>query len=339
MNRKKTVTMQNIADKLNISKVSVSKAINGKDGVGQELREKILQCVQELKYKFPKTKTMLAKRITVIVREIYVDTTEYVTFYLNLYQKLASALNPTHYICNLVTLNESKITVEEMKNIHQYHDSDVIVVMGNVKYPYIEALEQLHTPIIYLDTYYSEKHRSCIVTENFYSSYEITKYLIECGHKTLGFVGNYTATASIQDRYLGYRRALMEAKFDIQEKYDINDRDEDGEGINILVPKDIPSAYVCNCDDTAYKVIKALKKLEMSVPSDVSVVGFDNEIYAELSTPKITTIAVDIELMVQKTVGLIEMKLKNSDFCNKLFVPAFIIERDSVINNLDVTSN
>lgn len=330
MSRKKTVTMQDIADKLNISKVSVSKAINGKDGVGQELREEILRCAQELKYKLPNTKTILPTRITVIVREIYVDTTEYVTFYLNLYQKLVSTLNPIHYICTLFTLNESKITPQEMKNIHQHYDSAMIVVMGNVKYPYIEALEQLYTPIIYLDTYYPEKHRSCIVTENFYSSYEITKYLIECGHKTLGFVGNYTATASIQDRYLGYRRALMECGLDIQEKYDISDRDDDGEGIDIVVPKDIPSAYVCNCDDTAYKVIKTLKKQGISVPNDVSVVGFDNEIYAELSTPKITTIAVDIELMIQKTVGLIEYKLKNNDFCNKLFVPAFIIERDSV---------
>lgn len=329
MNRKK-VTMQDIADKLNISKVSVSKAITGKDGVSDELREKILNCAQELNYKLANKKILLTKRITVIVREIYVDTTEYLTFYLNLYQKLVSALNHSHYICNLFTLNESKITVQEMKNIHQRHDSDVIVVMGNIKYPYIEGLEELTVPIIYLDTYYSEKHRSCIVAENFYSAYEITKYLIECGHKTFGFVGNYTATTSIQDRYLGYRRALMEAKYDIQAKYDINDRDEDGKAIDILLPVDIPNAYVCNCDDTAYKVIKALQKLEISVPNDVSVVGFDNEIYAELSTPTITTSAVDIKLMIQKTLGLIDEKLKNNDFSAKLFIPAFIIERDSV---------
>ncbi|MEG0086744.1 MAG: substrate-binding domain-containing protein, partial [Niameybacter sp.] len=140
------------------------------------------------------------------------------------------------------------------------------------------------------------------------------------------------STSSIQDRYLGYYRSLLEAKLAINEEWIISDRDEDGDEVEFVLPMTMPSAFVCNCDDTAYKFINYLKKNNYQIPEDISIVGFDNDIYAEICEPKLTTIAINMEAMTQKVTSKIIAYIENrvEDKKTRIFVTGHIIYRDSV---------
>ena len=336
MRRKKSVTMQYIADQLGISKVTVSKALKDQDGVSEELRQKIKEVAQELGYKLPgaDTATVGTKNVVIMVQEKYVDAKEYTTFYLRFYQKLASSLTQKGYMCNLFPLGANTPSAVELNK--WFNDSNVggVIVLGDVKKQHITMIKDLKIPMLFLDCYNADVSVDCIVTDNYYSTFEITNYLKKCGHTHIGFVGNINATSSIQDRFLGYCRSLMGSNLPINHDCIIPDRDEFNEEIEFVLPKEMPTAFVCNCDDTAYKFVQHLISKGYQVPEDVSVVGFDNDIYAELSNPKLTTVAVNVEVMTEKATNLMIDKIQNGDRDNqsRIFVTGDTVYRQSVRN-------
>lgn len=334
MRRKKSVTLQHIAEQVGVSKVTVSKALNNKEGVSEELRLRIWEIAQEIGYKFVSAKEgEKSKSIGIIIHEKYIMGGGPSTFYLKFYQELAIKLNQRGYICNLFTITH----LEDEKNMLPPMMIEAaingIIAVGNLSKSYINLLENLNKPIVFLDCYYSDRKMDCIGTDNYCSTYEITSYLIEQGHKKIGFVGLPKATTSIQDRIMGYCRALIEADIEIKNEWIIPDRTLRNEAIRIQLPDEMPTAFVCNCDDTAYRLVDVLKSDGYSVPDDISVVGFDNDIYAELCHPPLTTVAVDRDAITSKAVDTLVQKISGSvDFKNqqKIFIAGNIIYRNSV---------
>lgn len=334
MRRKKEVTMQGIADQLKVSKVTVSKALNDKDGVSEELKEKIKEVAVKLGYKKINAEQPqeTKKNVAIMVRERYVTGTEHISFYLKFYQKIARTLNDRGYMCNLFTLSNEKQKAVELPRLFFEDAISGVIVIGDINKKYIQEVKKLDMPIVFLDYYDSDNEYDCILTDNYYSTYELTNYLLKNGHTDIGFVGNINATSSIQDRYLGYYRSLLEAKIAINQNWIISDRDENSDEVEFVLPTPMPSAFVCNCDDTAYRFVASLKRNNYKIPEDISIVGFDNDIYAEICEPKITTIAIDMETMTQKVTHKIINYIENEteDKKTRIFVTGNIIYRESV---------
>ena len=114
--------------------------------------------------------------------------------------------------------------------------------------------------------------------------------------------------------------------------YIINDRDESGKFIELdLKEKNMPTAYVCNCDRVAFNLISKLNEMGYKVPDDISVVGFDNDIFSTISNPKLTTVEVDMHEMSRLAVEYIVKKVRNNDLkCGRILIKGKIIYRDSV---------
>ncbi|MFT3951952.1 MAG: substrate-binding domain-containing protein, partial [Oscillospiraceae bacterium] len=99
----------------------------------------------------------------------------------------------------------------------------------------------------------------CIVTDSYYGMYRLTDYLIANGHRSIGFVGSVLSTQSIQDRYMGFLKAMTENMLPVNPEWVLPDRDENGTYIPIALPETLPTAFVCNCDEVAYNFMAELK--------------------------------------------------------------------------------
>lgn len=112
----------------------------------------------------------------------------------------------------------------------------------------------------------------------------------------------------------------------------INDRElETGKWIPIEMPMVMPTAFVCNCDETAYLLINQLKDMGYKIPEDISVTGFDNSVYSDLSDPSITTIEVNASYMARLAVEGLLQKIKKSSFSmGMIHVNGKIIFKNSV---------
>lgn len=329
---KTKITMQKIADVFNVSKVTVSKALNGKDGVGTELKEKIIAKAQEYGYTVPiLNNTKKGHHIAIFCAAKFLEKVDEYNFYPNIYQKISTELTRQNSIGTLIPI-ANKADYSDIKELLGLHDFEGIITLGKFKEEFLSKLREIKLPKVYVDTNDSKSATPTILFENIYSICEATEHLINMGHTKIGFIGSINVTKSIMDRYLGFLRAMMLHKLEIKSEWIIEDRNSENEKIDIKFPDMLPTAFVCNCDDTAYRAVKRLQEKGIIVPDNVSIVSFDNDIFSKLSEPKLTTIAPDIGYVAKKSVKLIIDQINTPDkkIPTPILVNGKIIYRDSV---------
>lgn len=330
----KKITMQDIADRAGVSKVTVSKALADKDGVGDVVKEKIKLLADEMGYRYNASasamKSGLSNNVGVIIPEHF--TGGFQSFYLTVYQMLTKSLDEYRYASILHLLSSED--EEKMILPRTYFDRkvDAYIMLGQVSKEYVEQLNKSEVPVLFLDFYEEHTEMDSINTDNFYGAYGITNFLIQSGHEKIAFIGSIHATSSIQDRYLGYYKSLLEHNIILKPEYVIDDRDEYGLLKSpIELPEDMPTAFVCNNDELAYNLIEQLTESGYEVPKDISVVGYDNNIYSTLSKPQITTVDVNVAEMTTTAARIILDKIDNPEKSyGRIMIKGSIVYRDSV---------
>ncbi|ONI40498.1 transcriptional regulator [Candidatus Epulonipiscium fishelsonii] len=335
MSQKKNITMRDLAKELNISTVTVSKALGDKEGVGDELKNKIKLLAKERGYKHNSIAKSMKEGCTYNIGVIACD--QFISdndncFYWKIYQKLTHYLAKQNYTGILEIIYLEQESNKEMPNMIMNNKVDGIIILGQINEEYISAIIREEIPILFLDFYNNNFEMDSIISDNFYGGYIATNYLISRGCKTIGFVGNIYSTSSILDRYLGCQKSLIENQMELNLNWIISDRTNIREEYcKFTLPDVLPEAFVCNCDEVAFYFIQELNKIGLSVPEDISIVSFDNFIYSTLSKPKITTIEVNIDFMCEFAVNNIIKKIKGKDYSKgRNIVNSNLIIRDSV---------
>lgn len=325
---RKDVTMADIAKKFGVSNVTVSKALADKDGVSEDLREKIKAASAEMGYRQNSAKTAKdgdSANIGVIIPSRFIQPNG--SFYWALYNMLIKEFMDNDYYCIMEILDAD--CEKDLKLPKMISDKKVagLVVLGQVSYEYCKMLNDSFSPLVFLDFYDKHLETDSIVSDGYFGSYLITDYLFEMGHTKIGFVGTLNATSSIKDRFMGYARAHLENGVEVNRNWIVSDRDENGMDITYILPDDMPTAFVCNCDETAYKLIKRLKECGYRVPDDISVVGYDNYLISDICEPAITTIEVNVSDMAKAAVRTISKRIEN---------PSYRFVREMIVGNLIV---
>ncbi|WP_294470908.1 LacI family DNA-binding transcriptional regulator [uncultured Ruminococcus sp.] len=325
---KKPVTLIDIAKACNTSNVTVSKALADKSGVSEELRAKIKQVAEEMGYVPSKTVTSRKKsNIGVLIPEKYVGLSG--SFYWTLYNSLVQRLKRENLYCVIENLEYKDEQNLVLPNIVTDRKISALISLGEISHVYAQKLSENVEHLILLDYYVPGLKVDSIVTNGYNGGYKLANYLISLGHRRIGFIGSKKATSSIFDRYMGYLKALIEHDLEIRDDWIIDDRDKYSDPIDLVFPKDMPTAFVCNCDEAAFQAIKALREHGYAVPDDVSVVGYDNYLISEVSDPTITTISIDAEYMAELTVNTLIQRLNDPSTVYRMRT----IEGELVIKN------
>ena len=337
---KNGVKMLDIANKLGVSVVTVSNALAGRDGVSDQMRAKICKTADEMGYKPSNTKNerkknvlpKIGKNVGILTAERFVGARG--TFYWELTANISNRLSQM----NVCTIYECIKNENEIKGIlpNMAADSKVdgIIVIGQVLRSFIDKLSKIEIPLIFVDFYDNRYNIDSINSDSYNGGYMITDYLVEMGHKKIGFFGTLNATSSINDRYLGYVKCMMENELELRQDWIIGDRNEKGI-LNSAIdfPTEMPTAFVCNCDETAFRVISALKSKGIRVPEDISVVGYDNYTVSSICIPTITTVEVDLEKMAEVSVDIMAKKLTDPTYREgRRVISGKLIVKNSVLD-------
>lgn len=333
----KNVTMRDIAKKVGVSTVTVSKALTDKDGVGSELRAVIKATAEEMGYTYSGIGDGFRRgrsyNIGVIVEEHYVDnSTTVFPFYMKMYNSINKQMSQFHYSVIMDAITSKMLAEHRMPDIVTERKVDGVIVLGQMESDYLKVLRENKLPVVYLDFYDRTMEVPSVINDNMYGTYMLTNYLVAMGHKKIAYVGSIDATASILDRYLGYYRSLLTHQLKMPDDYIIPDRDDEGYSIDLQMPKEMPTAFVCNCDGTANLLMKLLISRGYRIPQDISVVGFDNySAEFDYNLPKLTTIEVNIEEMTKNAVEMIIRLLKGEEnLGGRKVISGKLIIRDSV---------
>lgn len=329
----KAVRMADIAEKLGVSIVTVSKALSGKEGVGSELRSSIIKLANEMGYMSKTTNTASSKKYVIGILNSYRYLEKGSSFYWSLYERLLTYLSLSGDFGILEVISESDARNLCIPRIVQEKRVDGIIAMGPFPGNYVNMLASLNVPMVILDSHHARFNYDSVISDGYYGMYAMTDYLISMGHRKIMYVGTVGETSSITDRFYGYCRAMRDAGIIVTEDMNIPDRDEEGK-IAVTLPDDLTdraTALVCNCDFTAYEVFNKLLARGIRVPDDISLVGFDNYILSEMSAVKITTYAVNQNQMASASVSQIRNRIQNPTSPTELkIISGKILLRESV---------
>lgn len=337
---KNGIKMLDIATKLGVSVVTVSNALAGRDGVSEKMRKKICDTAEEMGYKPSNTKSVkkkpsvpkLGKSLGIITSERFVGARG--TFYWELTANISNKLSAMNVLTVYECITSDNEAQGVLPNMITDKKVDGIIVIGQVCRDYIHKLSQIDLPLLFVDFYDNRYNIDSINSDSYYGGYILTDYLVRCGHREIGFFGTLNATSSINDRFLGYVKCLMENGLEYRQDWTIPDREERGllfDKINF--PDEMPTAFVCNSDETAFRVISALKSKGVRIPEDISVVGYDNYTVSSICIPTITTVEVDLERMSSEAVDIMTKKLSDPSYiAGRSIISGSLIIKNSVLD-------
>jgi LacI family transcriptional regulator len=331
--------MIDIAEKLGVSVVTVSNALAGRDGVSEQVRQQICKTAEEMGYKpsgagskkkMDSQKT--GKSVAILTSERFIGSMG--TFYWELTANISNKLSAANVVMVYESISRANEKNLVLPTSVMEGRVDGAIVIGQLRSDYAMALSKIEIPLLFVDFYVSRCNVDSVNSDSYHGGYMVTDYLVERGHENIGFVGSLNTTSSINDRYLGYRKCLMENNLTYKKEWVLEDRDELGILYdNIDFPDDMPTAFVCNSDETAFRIIAALKSKGVRVPEDISVVGYDNYTVSNICIPAITTVEVDLMKMASESVELMVKKLDNPEYTEgRRIISGKLIEKDSVLD-------
>lgn len=201
----------------------------------------------------------------------------------------------------------------------------------------LNTLSMNEYPMVSIDRYYESIQVSYVVSDNQKGGYDITKYLLGLGHRKIAFLSDHRIedATSIRNRYFGYCKALKESGADIHPELvkngglDVMQR-EAGIGILRELLEKGATAFFCINDYVAIFVLQCLKSLEVDVPGEASVAGFDNLDISGIAYTPLTTVGQDMERMGEMAAEYIVDSIEKgkSGYMAKV-VPVKIVVRES----------
>ena len=338
MAQKKKVRLSDIAAKLKISTVTVSKALSDKDGVGDELRNQIKEVAKQMGYNPKKTLTSgvggtSTGNIGILIPSRFFSPN--VSYYWHIFNILSTELMDRGYYSIMELLSHDDETNLSLPRMIKDKKIDGLIILGQTSDSYLEAVEKEYHNFILFDFYSAKLKLDSVSNDDYYCSYLMTDYVISQGHKKLCFVGNFGATTSISDRYMGFQKAMMEHNLDCSSENIINDRDEMGNifktQFTLPSSRNMPTAFICNCDETAASLISFLEQKGYKIPQDFSVTGYDNYLPQKKTSVELTTVFIQPEDTTKVAADLIISKINNLPYIKgRHLVSGGLLIRDSV---------
>ena len=338
MAQKKKVRLSDIAAKLNISTVTVSKALADKEGVGDELRLQIKAIAEKMGYQVKKTAAPAGKgtqsgtgNIGILIPSRFFSPN--VSYYWHIFNALSTELLNRGYYSIMELLSREDEILCTTPRILMDKKVDGLIILGQTTDIYLEELRGSYSNFILFDFYSAKLPLDSVSNDNYFCSYLMTDYVISQGHKKIRFVGNFGATTSISDRFMGFQKAMLEHNLSCSPDEILNDRDENGHMIKINLPssRNMPTAFVCNCDETAANLILQLEEKGYKVPQDISVTGFDNYLPQKETPVELTTVYIKPEDSTKIAAELIINKITGQPYLKgRHLVSGSLVIRKSV---------
>ena len=326
----KPVRMADIAEKLGISVVSVSKALAGKPGVSEELRARVVALAKQMGYEGNKVHSEQAGtgNIGVLVSDRFFAEN---AFYTSLYRSLVLKSGGVGFTCMAEIVTPEAEYGCVLPSLITGRKVDGVIFMGNLDPAYLRKAESAGLPCLMLDFQLPGRASDCVVSDNLDGGYTLTEHLLSLGRREIGFVGSICSTSSIMDRYLGYQKALRLAGVTPREEWLLEDRDGDGRFIPLQLPETLPEAFLCSCDEVAYNLVEALRRAGKRVPEDVAVCGYDDFRFATLCQPPLTSYRVNVEQMAAAVVDWLGRLIRAEETLPSMMwtVPGQLVVRES----------
>lgn len=324
------VTIQDIANELQLSRNTVSKAINNTGVLADATREKILRKAAEMGYKqfayLPLFQEDTAKAAEHSIlpsdkREIAMLTTQFLSsshFSSMMLDRFQSEIEHLHSCTTIHRISPIELKEKKLPSSLNIQRTAGIICIEVFDYDYAQMLCDLDVPLLFVDTPVMDMRPPLkadrLYMENRIEVQNAVAHMVQRGKKRISFAGDKNHCQSFFERYMAYKDAveyfgLTEglstcAMPSGQQNYPVSLYE------TIRRFKTMPDAFVCANDFVAMDLVKALNELGYSVPDDIWVCGFDDSQEASYFAPRLTSIHIHGQIMGYTAANLLITRIE-----------------------------
>ena len=284
----KKVTLSDIAQLAGVSKNTVSVVLRDLPGISEPVRQKVLAASEQLQYHRAGTaKPKNENYVLALMRRNFFGHSMHssdVGMIPRLLFQLQTEAQKAGYSVVIQCLEEQEEMNVQPPSILSAMQFKGIVTLGNMSVDYVRCLSECEPTLITLHQCYDGLNVHSITSDDVYAGYVMTRHLLELGHRRIAYMGEINYMSKYMERYLGYCRAMHEAGLTVSDNVyneaQVEQQTEQGEMTLIKRAFDsfgeLPTAIVCGEDFTANRLMDHIHSMGLSVPEDISLVGFDD---------------------------------------------------------------
>lgn len=310
-NGKKHVSSTDVAKAAGVSQSAVSRAFTPKGKISAKTREHILKVANELGYSPNALARSLVKQHGDLVAVLTYRQTN--PFYDAVLHQLAESLQQDGKQALFLKIEDENNAQESLLMAKQYRVQAVIMLSITLTSTIIEQFSAIGIPVILFNRYQKTSSANFVAVScnNFKGGQDIADKLLAAGHKRFAFIGGKPNTSTNQDRRDGFidrlGKAGIDLSFSIEREYSYEWGCEAVRMIYSNPSKAIPDAIFCANDTIALGAIDTLKlEFDITIPDDVSVVGFDDIPTASFKAYDLSTVQQPLDKMIAETLQILE---------------------------------
>ena len=325
------VTIQDIADAAGVSKSTVSRVLNGTAAVNAAKHQAVMEATRRLGFRPNVLARSLAsgKSMTIGVLTQLIGS----PFYDTIAQGVIARLGGTGYSPIFVDGQLKRgVQLDGVQALIGRQVDGMLLIGGDVTEAEISELCG-NLPVAVAARQLEGANLCCVWMDNVDGGYQATKHLIDNGHRSIAIIRGLPHHSDSTDRYLGYCRALDEAGIPIDHGL-VLEGDFSGESaverINELVAsgREFTAVFAMN-DTMAFGARLSLSRHGLSVPGDVSIIGFDDQMESAFMTPPLTSIRQPAREMGRSAADAV-LTMINGEAVESTRVQAELVQRESV---------
>lgn len=340
----KRITIKELAELLNVSPSTVSRALKNHYSIGDHTRKKVQKLALKLGY-FPNSVASNLRRqktnlIGVIVPRI---DRHFHSHAISGIEEVANSLG--YYVSIFQTNNSYRKEVDSVKMLLSNNADGVIACLAleteNVEH--FHQLKKIDIPLVFYDRICDKVESGRVVIDDYGAAYKACEHLISKGCRNIAHIAGNQNTGIYQNRLKGYKAALKKNNIAIDDKLifygDTLSMEECPKIADVLLKlPQIPDGLFCANDNAAISVIQAAKKLQIHVPDDIAVIGFSNTPASTIISPSLTTVDDHAFEMGQAAARLLIRQIENNDqhvVAEKITIRNDLITRESTAKHMD----
>lgn len=328
-------TIKEIAKKAGVSYSTVSRALNNQKGVRADVRERIHKISKEISY-FPHSSAQALVNKRVRVLGIIIPRTGKFAFQNPYFSQVLLGISEvaTNQKYNLM------LSIHEKKSytaLYLRRLVDGVIVIGNrLDDELINALEENKVPSVLIPGLvdHSNNDIPSVNSENFKSAYRAVDYLLNLGHRKIGFILGMMNSKYSVERFQAYQAAFKDHGLVYDPQYTIESDFSKTDGFRVMghlldLPER-PSAVICINDSVTPGAISQINARGLKIPEDISIIAISSSDFLDLYRPALTIIDNSAAL-IGKTASEMLIRLIETGHCPEkhVVIPSELIIRDS----------
>ncbi|MCF7886156.1 MAG: LacI family transcriptional regulator [Candidatus Marinimicrobia bacterium] len=332
-----SVTIKDIAKKLDIAPSTVSRALRDHPDVSKTTRNKVLQVANEMNY-HPNTIAQSLKKGTSRIVGVLVPQVRHY-FFAEIMAGIAEVAEESGY--NVMICQSNEKYENEVKNVRTLIQQRIAGLLVSVseftkKCDHFNLVKNSGIPLVFFDRDCNGIHASKVIVDDYSGAFNAVEYLIESGYKRIAHLGGYENLTIARKRARGYKDALKKHNMPIDEELIMHSglNEEDGAEsfkklYNRLEKK--PDAIFAVTDPVAIGAYQVMKERGIKIPDDIALVGFSDNPDARLIDPPLTTVKQSPYDIGKNAMQLLlkQMQNKNSKIENKILKTELVIRESA----------